>query len=479
MRTSRFNNRRARSDAVSGCSTTNRLTSEHATVRKVPSLSWPNFANPDKFGCVIPPVVPPALIRSIAEGRCVAFLGAGMSQPDAPDWPGLLRNLAENLPTSSSLAREALDILAVQPLHASDLEAAAQILRDAYANDDSFERAVQQIIGQVTPEKTADRYRLLREIPFESILTTNFDNLITGASPETTVYAQLLRGQASHWRHWRFSSRDAPHVIKLHGDANGSPVNNPVVLARSDYRRRLYQDGRYSNFLRAVFATRTLLFLGVSFTDAYLNELRSEVLALVHNGRSTNDEPIGYAIMNDRPRAWCDFMRRHDGIEILHYETKTDPTHLGFNAWLERIHAETASGPRVARLLNNSAIQEGTKPQIVWIDRNPSNNARHEVDELRRCGVEIVQVTDPGSLQEHEHSKAALAITSFDGHTTPSVFDSVMTRMNGWSTRPPVVVFTSAPRAEEKRGSCLRRGAFEVCCEWGPLFDTIERLFRG
>lgn len=426
---------------------------------------------------MIAPAVPPALIRSIAEGRCVAFLGAGMSQPDAPDWPGLLKKLVKTLPTSSPEAVAARAILKPKQPHSSHLEAAAQILRDAYADDASFEHAVQQILGQVTTGKTADRYRILREIPFESILTTNFDNLITGASPETTVYAQLLRGQASSWRHWRFLPQGAPHVIKLHGDANGSAIDNPVVLARSDYRRRLYQDNRYSNFLRTVFATRTLLFLGVSFTDAYLNELRSEVLTLVHDRRNTNDDPIGYAIMPDRPQAWCDFMRRHDGIEILRYETKTDPAHLGFNAWLESIHAETASGPRVARLLSRSAIREGTKPTIVWIDRNPSNNARHDVDELRRCGVEILQITDPSNLDENKHATAALAITSFDSGMTPSVFDSVMTRMNGWSARPPVVVFTSARRVEDKRGYCLRRGAFEVCCEWGPLFDTIERLF--
>ncbi len=437
-----------------------------------------NAAGADKATLVITPVVPPALVRAIAEGRCVAFLGAGMSRPDAPDWPGLLRELATALPKSSLHAQAALEILANPQLQASDLEASAQLLRDAFSDDASFERAVHHVLGKVAPHKTAERYRLLREIPFESILTTNFDNLIQGASPETRIYGQLLRGRASGRRHWQFSPNGAPHVIKLHGDANGSVVDNPVVLARSDYRRRLYQDGRYSNFLRTVFATRTLLFLGVSFTDAYLNELRSEVLALVHDERSAGDEPIGYAIMPDRPQAWCDFMRRHDGIEILRYETVTDPGHSGFNAWLERIHAETASGPRVARLLRASAAREGTNAQIVWADRKPTNNAGPQVDEMRRGGVDIVQLVDPRNLREHEHGRAALIITSFDRSTTPSLFDDFMDRMNGWSTRPPVVVFTSFRNATERRGYCLRRGAIDVCSEWGALFDIIERLFR-
>lgn len=231
--------------------------------------------------------------------------------------------------------------------------------------------------------------------------------------------------------------------------------------------------------VQAIADGRCVAFLGAGMSqpDApdWLGLLRQ---LAVHDGAKASDEPIGYAIMPDRPQAWCDFMRRHDGIEILRYETKTDPGHSGFDTWLERIHAETASGPRVARLLQASAAREGTNAQIVWIDRNPTNNAGPQVDELRRGGVDIVQLADPGNLSKNEHRRAALMITSFDRSTTPSLFDDVMTRMNGWSTRPPVVVFTSPSTAGEKRGHCLRRGAVDICSTWGPLFDIIERLFR-
>lgn len=424
------------------------------------------------------PEVPPALVRAIAEGRCVAFVGAGMSRPDAPDWPNLLRALAHELSKKSPGAHDALALLGGSP-HAADLEAAAQILRDACDNEARFEEAVKEVLGNVPRGKTARRYELLAEIPFESILTTNVDNLIDGECPDALTYARLLRGDARATRRWWFSARHAPHVIKLHGDANGLANRNPVVLARSDYRRRLYQDGRYSNFLRAVFATRTLLFLGVSFTDAYLNELRSEVLALVRAQDAEHDEPIGYAVMADRPQAWCEFMRRHDGIEILRYDAAGDDDHQGFTRWLEAIHAATAPGPRVASLLGESAKQSGTAPRIVWVDRHPDNNRRAEVEQLRDGGVDIVQLTDPDALDASAHANASMIITSFDRGTNPSVFDRVMDRVHPWSTRPPVVVFTSRHAAKDKRTWCLRRGAFECCSDWGTLFDTIERLFAA
>lgn len=414
-------------------------------------------------------------MRAIAEGRCVAFLGAGMSRPDAPDWPGLLRQIAQRLPSTSPNAKAAIEILDGKDLHASDYEAAAQILRDAFVDEVSFERVVHDLLGRVVPAKTAERYRLLREIPFEAILTTNLDNLIDGASPSAAVYARLLRGEAREGRRWQFSSSRRPNVIKLHGDANGTALENPVVLARSDYRRRLYQDGRYSNFLRAVFATRTLLFLGVSFTDAYLNELRSEILALAHRD---GDEPLGYAVMADRPDGWCAFMRRHDGVEILRYSALGDDDHQGFTEWIRRIHAATAPAPRVASLLHAHSAREGTAARIVWVDRHPDNNRRAEVDALRDGGVDVVQLTAAEDLERAAHGGASLIITSYDRGLDPSLFDRVMDRMRDWTDRPPVIVFTSRIACDAHRAHCLRRGAAECCSGWSRLFDTIERLFE-
>jgi hypothetical protein len=81
-------------------------------------------------------------------------LGAGMSLPDAPDWLGLLRQLAATLPKSSH-SQAALDILAGPQLNAHDLEAVAQILRDACPDDAAFEGVVHPVLGKVIPNKTA------------------------------------------------------------------------------------------------------------------------------------------------------------------------------------------------------------------------------------------------------------------------------------------------------------------------------------
>lgn len=58
---------------------------------------------------------------------------------------------------------------------------------------------------------------------------------------------------------------------------------------------RLYAEPGYLNVLRSLFLTKTILFLGFSFTDEYLNELRSEVLSYLTHGASTPTLP--YAVL--------------------------------------------------------------------------------------------------------------------------------------------------------------------------------------
>lgn len=50
------------------------------------------------------------------------------------------------------------------------------------------------------------------------------------------------------------------------------------MFTTQSYRRLLHATPAYRAFLRTLFATRNVLFLGFSFTDAYINELRSEIL---------------------------------------------------------------------------------------------------------------------------------------------------------------------------------------------------------
>ena len=59
-------------------------------------------------------------------------------------------------------------------------------------------------------------------------------------------------------------------IVQIHGS-----VSNPrtIVLSREGYRELLHGNRSYHDFLKSVMMSRTILYLGFSFTDDYLNEV--------------------------------------------------------------------------------------------------------------------------------------------------------------------------------------------------------------
>jgi hypothetical protein len=324
------------------------------------------------------------------------------------------------------------------------------------------------------PHKASERVALLQEIPFRAVLTTNIDPILQGSSLDPGLYASVLREDHTWWGRSDWTSPTSPDrtpIVKLHGHADGQD-GRPVVLARTDYRRRIYEDHGYPNFLRCVFARYTLLFLGVSFTDAYLNELRSEVLSFIRKP-GDEDPPWGYAVMG-RPhdaKGWRQFMRAHEGIEVLLYPSGQD--HTGFDRWLRAI----ADCTSVTRRLDHLLAQQS----VVWIDPDQGDNS-HGIRILEGEGrggcrrrVELLQ--RPDQLRD-EHAQAALLITRF-GHREggADAFD-VLDRLRSWPERPPVVIFANEnEHVAHNRLEVLRRGAWEYATGWPELFEAIERLF--
>lgn len=355
---------------------------------------------------------------------------------------------------------------------ALEFEAAGQMLCDCCGSKDEFERVVSAVFKDIESKKDDGmirRIQLLQGIPFEAILTTNIDGLLEGVRPSEEVYSRILRRTLMWWELAEWPEPPRIPIVHLHGTV-GVP-DNPVVLARADYRRLLYKDSRYSSFLRSVFATRTVLFLGVSFTDAYLNELRSEILALLREP-SLKTPPLAYAVLNDQTESQRRYLKQHEGIEVLNYSTRPDAdgkptTWQGFDEWLRAIYDRTSADARLKELLHGR--------RVVWLDPARDNNS-YGVTVLEKAGAKVNLIAVPDELDEENHSDADLLITHFgykDG-----IAAKVLGRVGSWGDeRPPVIVFATPEHAAENRSRVLRLGAFEYAWDWGELFRLIEQLF--
>jgi len=414
--------------------------------------------------------IPAGLVEDILAGRCVAFVGAGFSAARVKAWPALLESIADSLGLwhEGSPVRSLLDNDRPAALN---LEAAAQLLQDEYpkAFRDALRREVSPDIDSVLER----RRRLLLQIPFSAIVTTNFDTVLNGDVAAAPVYRRVLRRQPTRWSDEQFWKKggDSEHVVKLHGDAG-----DHAVLARRDYRRHLYEDARYASFVRSLMATRTVLYLGVSFTDAYINELRSEVLALL--GHEPGDEPTAYAIANDVSEPLCDFFARHEGIRVINYDSETEPAHRGFDELLSELHGLTNTRAQLRQLLRGK--------RILWVDPEPDNND-HGMKVLTEGGGERPDITQ---MRSHDHALATLRdanqprpdlVVSNWGHVDgrqESLAQSFMRALRKDGVEVPVVVFCSPeePYFTANRAAALRLGAFDACGRWPALFEALRRL---
>ena len=434
--------------------------------------------------------VPKGLIKEILAGRCVAVVGAGFSAGVAPTWARLLTNLYESAPNKRHELSRLLQGLE-PPTNALDYQAAAGLIRDCYPGGAAFEAAVQAQLAvrqRDDQNPAAKRLQWLSEIPFESVLTLNMDDLLPGDAPGSSTYRRLLREGSRWWTRADWSGRpDAmkQRTVKLHGDANGSATDNPVVLTQEAYRSLVYGSGHYASFLKTIMATRTVLYLGFSFTDAYINELRSEVLAMIApKGPGTETDVTGYAVMPDKGAAWQSWFETCEGIEVLPYET-SDGNHSGFDYWLEAIRDETCAASRVRALLARDESEEDESDadaSVVWVDNNGHWTNTHGHDWFQQAKIKVEPLGLPADLSKEAHASARLLITRFgyglgDGGE-PEAW-SVLREVGSWGERPPVLVFGSPDKKHEadNRREVIRRGAWEYATDWSELFGLIERLF--
>ena len=423
--------------------------------------------------------IPDALISEIHEGNCVAFVGAGFSAAVIPPWGKLLNELAARSAAAPDVANHVGSLVQKGSAHAFD--EAAQVLED-HLGRVTFLDQLASLLTQQDESPMAERLSWLRGVPFRSILTTNFDPLLPGSTPGPDAYRRVLRPDSYRWwesRYW--GTTKGAVTLKLHGDV----AKRDIVLTRRDYRRHLYGDPAYTTFLRTVVATTTVLYMGFSFEDAYLNELRSEVLALLGQGKVS--APVAYAIVNDVPPDTQSHFRKHEGIQILSYDTQGGKDFSGFDRYLEGIYEETNPLIRFGRLLSTS--------RLLWIDPHPSNNgeafeylqaAAAAADQERNPLVTVSTAEEGVAALERAQLEGApfdLAITHWgDGATLSpdgsscSAAEGLLSEIRARDLRCPVLVFAGAVKVDARKKASLGMGALAYCFGFADLYRRIEEV---
>jgi hypothetical protein len=222
------------------------------------------------------PEAPKDLLFEIARGNCVAFIGAGPSKAAGfPDWYQLMLLMIDWAEKQRISIPNRLDIQELIDKK-KDFLAAADAMR-ANMGDVKYHEFLTEIFTQ-TGTKPTDFHRLLVQIPFVAVATTNYECLIEAAYKEADptrslkVFAQVDHEQLGV----ALNSKDF-FVLKAHGS-----IERPesIVLGKADYRKLIHASPGYRTFLKALFLDRAVLFLGFGMSDPELLVLLDELKEL-------------------------------------------------------------------------------------------------------------------------------------------------------------------------------------------------------
>jgi hypothetical protein len=227
--------------------------------------------------------MPDELVSAVKEDRCALFVGAGLSKASGyPLWTELLETLikaAETLRSISVSGAKELRTLAASK-EASKLLMVAQELSDRVGREVFLEEIVKVFSDDTKMPSAA--HNILPTIPFDLILTTNYDRLLErayaspGHVPRTYTHNNAPDFADALWRRKFF-------ILKAHGDVDH---RTEIVVTERDYRDIIFRSQGYRAAMSAIFTMRSVLFIGVSLDDPELRLLLGYLYDVFHGSGS-------------------------------------------------------------------------------------------------------------------------------------------------------------------------------------------------
>lgn len=245
--------------------------------------------------------IPKPLLDDIAEGKCLPFVGAGLSLnaklPDGetmPDWPGLTKILASAAGITDN--KDGPNVASEYERHFGRVQL-IETIRHALKTD------------IIEPGKAQ---RAFVQLPFDTIYTTNFDLLLENACGSVRKPYRSLVGELQMPFH---GGPLTTNIVKMHGDLRHE---EHIIVTREDYDKFLEIYPVVSTHLSAMLITKTALFLGYSLSDPDFNHIRAVV-----RSRLGRFQRMSYIIQFNKSASHIKKML-NDHLHVINLKIKKD-----------------------------------------------------------------------------------------------------------------------------------------------------------
>ncbi|HEY1217145.1 MAG TPA: SIR2 family protein, partial [Bryobacteraceae bacterium] len=142
----------------------------------------------------------------------------------------------------------------------------------------------------------SELHRLIVEIGFSTIYTTNYDRWLERAFEQYKKPFHKISNMADLTQH----VEGATEIIKFHGDFED---DESLVLTESSYFQRMLFESPLDLRLRSDSLARPILFIGYSLHDINIRYLLFRLQELWRNSVYSSQRPLSYIVMNQHDLA--------------------------------------------------------------------------------------------------------------------------------------------------------------------------------
>ncbi|MFP2264414.1 SIR2 family protein [Citrobacter braakii] len=227
------------------------------------------------------------ILKSSQENKLVFFIGSGFSKFSEtelikiPNWSELIDELKEDL----NLPNE------------NDFLKIAQLYFLKYGQH-SYTQKVKSTIKKLEPSAF---HRNLFDIAPHYIITTNWDDLLEKTAQDMGYAYDLISSDVD-----LAQSQLDKKIIKMHGDFR----QHNFVFKEDDYLQYSQNFPLIENYIKGIFSTSTIVFLGYSYSDYDLKQIVSWVSNI------SKATPKKYLLQKSFDDAQADYLKNH-GISLL------------------------------------------------------------------------------------------------------------------------------------------------------------------
>ena len=227
--------------------------------------------------------IPGDLARSVRERRAILFAGAGLSMcVGLPSWRMLIEHMTEELK---------LDPKCVEDTNYQTLAEYYRLKQGSIGTlrswmDRNCNVPEEQVRASVI-------HRLIVELDFPILYTTNYDRNLEVAFQ---IYQKNFV-KVANAKDIAKIEENVTQIVKYHGDFDD---DNSLVLAETDYFKRLAFDSPLDIKFRADALGRTILFIGYSMSDTNIRLLLHRLWETWARSGHQQERPQSYAFTTRR-----------------------------------------------------------------------------------------------------------------------------------------------------------------------------------